>query len=95
MAHSTVIGFGLFMGMMSLKMRFAWWPVHPLGYALASTYGMLYWWCPFLIALTVKSLAIRYGGHRSASYLRTAAFALILGDTMGTCLWTIVRSLKR
>jgi len=91
----TVIGFGLFMGMMSLKMRFAWWPVHPLGYALASTYGMLYWWCPFLIALTVKSLAIRYGGHRSASYLRTAAFALILGDTMGTCLWTIVRSLKR
>jgi hypothetical protein len=89
---ATGIGLTLFVTMMSLKTRLLWWPLHPLGYALASSYGMLYWWCPFLIALAIKGPVIRYGGHAAGRQLRTVCFALILGDTMGTCLWALVRS---
>src|SRR5713101_1968709 len=52
---------GTFVGGMSLglivvallgmaRQRFAGWPFHPLGYALANTNSMDYMWMPFLIA---------------------------------------------
>lgn len=85
----TIIGFGVFWITMTLRTSCSWWPIHPIGLALSTTYGMLYWWCPFLIAWVVKSLATRYGGHHAGAKLAAIAYGLILADTVGGCLWTI------
>jgi len=91
----TIVGFAVYGGMMLLRTGTSWWPLHPLGYALSSTYGMLYWWCPFLIALLVKGSVLRYGGVKANRWLRCLAFGLIVGDTLGTCLASFIYFLSR
>ena len=79
---------------MFLKTRLLWWPIHPAGFAVSSSWAMERLWCPLFIAWAVKSALIRYGG--AALYVRAIplAFGLILGDfTMGS-LWNIYGVVK-
>lgn len=45
-------------------------PLHPLGYALCSSWTMIVVWFPALLAWAVKSLILRYGGMRMYRQLR-------------------------
>jgi hypothetical protein len=56
-----------------LRLRFATFPLHPLGYAITCSYGSLVWG-PFFLVWLLKSLALRYGGM--AFYRRTVPFFL-------------------
>ena len=47
------------------RQTFTWWPIHPLGYALACTNSMEYMWCPFFLAWVAKLITLRYGGIRA------------------------------
>lgn len=78
------------LGLHALRMRFAWWPFHPLGYAISGSFSMSTMWMPMCIAWACKLLALRYGGL--AMYRRTAPFflGLILGDYLVGCLWPII-----
>lgn len=59
---------------------FAWFPLHPLAYALAPTWTMLVFWFPFFVAWIVKSSILRFGGIDT--YRKVAPFMLgmILGE---------------
>ena len=72
-----------------LRLRYAWWPFHPLGYALATTNSLDYMWFPFFIAWLIKSLVVRYGGIKM--YRATLPFflGLTLGDYVVPTLWGV------
>jgi hypothetical protein len=94
LAHGTagiaiVSGVVVTMAMMALTVRVPWWPLHPAGYAVSSSWAMTYLWCPMLIAWVVKSLVTRYGGNRAYHALVPVAFGLILGDMAGGCAWSV------
>jgi hypothetical protein len=56
---------GVFLTILSLlRARFFGSPFHPLGYAMACSYGQLLWG-PFLLVWLVKSILLRYGGHKA------------------------------
>ncbi|MBW3622614.1 MAG: hypothetical protein KY468_04310 [Armatimonadetes bacterium] len=58
-----------------------WWmtcPFHPLGFAMATSYGNLFWG-PFLIVWALKGLILRYGGHRLYVRLIPGFLGLALG----------------
>lgn len=95
--HTYAIGVGLVatLTMMTLTVKVPWWPFHPAGYAVSSSWAMMYLWCPMLIAWTVKSLVTRYGGNKAFRGLVPIAFGLILGDMAGGCLWSIVGLFKK
>ncbi len=78
----------LLLGM--LRLRFLWWPLHPVGYILSNSVPLAYGLFPFFIAWIVKFLVMRYGGLRL--YRTTLPFAtgLIVGDILNTTLWNIV-----
>ncbi len=82
-------GFGLVLALLlwRLRLQFSWWPLHPLGYALAVTPSMDYMWCPFFLAWLAKYLTVRYGGIKA--YRRALPFflGLILGDYVVPSLW--------
>jgi uncharacterized protein DUF6785/uncharacterized protein DUF6784 len=61
-----------------LRLRFAAFPLHPLGYVMTCSYGSLIWASFFLVWL-FKSLALKYGGM--AFYRRT--IPLFLGFALG------------
>lgn len=83
--------FGLTMtGLLAvLRQRVPWWPLHPIGYALATTQSMDYMWCPFFIAWAAKWLTLRYGGIRAYRIALPFFLGLILGDYVVPTLWGV------
>lgn len=61
-----------------VRARFFGSPFHPLGYAMACSYGELLWG-PFFVTWALKSILLRYGGHKA--YL--AALPGFLGFALG------------
>ena len=74
---------------MFLRLHFLWWPFHPLGYAISSSWG-IHVWSSFLISWVVKLIVLRYGGLRA--YRQTVPFFLgiILGEYMVGGVWNLV-----
>jgi hypothetical protein len=81
------------LGMM--RLRFWWWPLHPVGYLAAHCWGMHWYSQAFFIGWVLKSLAVRYGGLQL--YRRTVpmAIGLIVGDMVNDMVWVIVRIVSR
>ncbi len=73
-----------------MRIRFLWFPFHPLAYALANSWGVSQLWMPLLIGSTAKFLMFRFGGL--SSYRRAVPFflGLILGEIAVGSLWTIL-----
>ena len=88
MAVAAGAGVVLFLGFM--RLRFWWWPFHPLGYIAANTWGGQWWYMPFLVGWLLKTLVIRYGGLRLYRALVPMAVGAIVGDVANTGIWTAV-----
>ena len=78
----------LVLGVMRLK--FWWWPFHPIGYIAANTWGSHWWYLPFFIGWAGKTLVIRYGGLRLYRATVPLAIGLIVGDLVNGGVWTAV-----
>jgi len=61
---ATVSGGALLALLTAVRSRFFGSPFHPLGYAMACSYGELFWG-PFLVVWAIKSILLRYGGHQA------------------------------
>jgi len=74
----------------TLRTRFVWWPLHPIGYVVAQTFTMDWLWCPTFIGWACKALVLRYGGMNA--YRRTLPFflGLVVGDMVVSSLWTLL-----
>ena len=70
--------FGLFL--MIMRIRFLWWPFHPAGYAVSSTYGMRGLWSMFFVAWLVKWMILKHGGLKAHRRALPLFFGLILGE---------------
>jgi hypothetical protein len=73
-----------------LKMRFIWFPFHPLGYALSNSWGVSQLWMPLLIGSTAKFLTLRFGGLRSYRKALPFFYGLILGEIVIGSLWSLM-----
>lgn len=78
----------VFLGLM--RLRFLWWPFHPIGYLAAFTWGMHLYYMPFFVGWLVKTLTVRYGGLRLYRKLVPAAIGLVIGDLLHEVLWGLV-----
>jgi Family of unknown function (DUF6785)/Domain of unknown function (DUF6784) len=81
-------GFTVTVGMAMLRARTSGFPLHPLGYAVASSWGMGQLWSCMLVASIAKWLTLRYGLNL---YRRITPFflGLLLGDLLVGGLWTV------
>ena len=52
--------------------------------------GLIWIWCPFLIAWLLKSTIVRYGGQRLYRRLIPLFLGLVLGNYVIGCVWAIV-----
>jgi len=58
---ATVTGVGVEFVLLACRKFIVGFPLHPLGYAAACSYGNLIWW-PFFVVWLAKSIIVRYGG---------------------------------
>jgi len=70
-------------------MRFFWFPLHPVGYALSGNWSTNLLWLSLFIAWFVKLILLRYGGLRL--YRRAVPFflGLIIGEFVMAGFWNI------
>jgi hypothetical protein len=80
---AILFGFGFTTFLMLMRSYFIWWPLHPVGYAIANTNTMSSTWLPFLIAWLLKILILRYGGARLYRISIPFFLGLIAGDLLG------------
>jgi len=76
--------------MLVMRIRFLWWPLHPVGYVISGKWGIGRIMFPLMIASAVKWAILKFSGLRA--YRRSLPFflGLILGDfVLGSILATI------
>lgn len=90
-ASMGFVGVG-FLGSMLLgwmRVRFLWFPLHPLAYAIGNSWGVHQLWVPLLIGSTAKFLMLKFGGLRTYRKALPFFFGLILGEITIGSLWTL------
>ncbi|MXX39372.1 MAG: hypothetical protein F4Z85_15145 [Gemmatimonadetes bacterium] len=70
--------------------HWAWWPLHPLGFAASMAWVMDHIWFSIFLAWFVKTLVLRFGG--AALYQKTVPFFLgiALGQIVTAGVWLII-----
>ncbi len=83
------IGFGIAFLLQFLRVRLPWWPLHPLAFAVTSSWEINLVWGPLFLAWIFKTMILRYGGrggfHRSLPFF----IGLMLGQFVVGSLWNI------
>lgn len=86
---AIIVGFGVAFLLQWLRVRLPWWPLHPLAFAVTSSWEINLVWGPLFLAWIFKSLILRYGGrggfHKSLPFF----FGLMLGQFVVGSLWNI------
>jgi len=86
---ALMLGLLFSLGLAVLRMSLAWWPLHPVGYAISGAWTMTELWLPILIGWLVKLLLLKYGGARSFRPAVPFFLGLIMGDFMVGGFWTL------
>ncbi len=87
----TGIGAAVMGTLLFLRHRFIWWPLHPIGFPIASTYTIVYYgWLSIFLAWMMKSVVLRYGGIAAYRALQPFFLGLILGEFATACLWVLL-----
>jgi len=73
-----------------LRLNFVWWPLHPLGFVMATSWASLNLWFSLFLGWLFKLITIHYGGLRGYTKVRPLFLGLILGDVLGAVGWIIV-----
>ena len=73
-----------------VRLRFFWWPLYPIGYAISGTWAVNFFWFSVFISYFIKLAMLRFGGVRT--YRRAAPFflGLILGEFLVGSVWGIL-----
>ena len=91
----AAVGTGITCLLAWIRLTFLQFPFHPLGYALASTQLMSYFWFSIFIAWLVRLLGLRLGGVRMVrNHLQPYMIGLILGSVAAVLIWDAVAVYK-
>jgi hypothetical protein len=63
-----------------MRARFYWWPLHSLGFLMASTYPAQNLWFPFLIGWMTKVVVLKFGGGVMLRKVRQFWLGVIVGE---------------
>ncbi|NIO32978.1 MAG: hypothetical protein GTN75_14450, partial [Gemmatimonadetes bacterium] len=73
-----------------LRLNYVWWPIHPLGFVMATSWASLCLWFSLFLGWLFKLITIRYTGLRGYVRFRPLFMGVILGDVVAALLWIIV-----
>ena len=79
-AIAVGVGFLFALFLQAMRVQFAWWPFHPLAYAVSGSWEMNLLWMPLFVAWAVKSTLLRYGGMKMYQTSLPFFYGLILGQ---------------
>lgn len=73
-----------------MRQRHLWWPFHPIGFAVGTTWIMDQIWFSAFICWLIKLCIVRYGGLRAFRRARPIFLGLILGQFTCNGVWLVI-----
>ena len=81
----------LFMGFLLLmQAKLYWWPFHPIGYLIGTTYIITWFWFSIFLAWLAKVLIQQYGGKPAYEKTRDFLLGMVLGQFAAGGFWILV-----
>jgi hypothetical protein len=78
---SAAIGFGLVLALAAIRLRFTWWPIHPLIIVMFGSFGFIgKYGGSFLIGWFIKAIITRLAGPSKYGELRPLMIGIVVGD---------------
>ena len=74
----------------ALRVRYIWWPLHPVGYAMSFITYLNREWLSVLIGWAAQTTLLRYGGHTAFRRARPFFLGLILGAIVAAGVWLLI-----
>jgi len=87
---ATLAGMLFMGGLLFLQAKFYWWPFHPIGYLVGTTYIVTWFWFSIFIAWLLKSTVQRYGGRPAYESTRDFLLGMILGQFAAGGAWIVI-----
>ena len=87
---STGVGAAIMAVLIFLRTRLLWWPLAPIGFPLAGIWLMERLWFSVFLAWLIKSVFLKYGGHKPFKLFRPMFLGMILGQFSGSALWLAI-----
>ncbi|MFW5698837.1 MAG: DUF6785 family protein, partial [Planctomycetota bacterium] len=84
-------GAGIVASLGVLRMFFAWWPLHPIGFLAATSYPAWLMWFSFLLGWAWKAGVMRYGGPGAYRRLKSVAIGMIAGEMTALILFILLK----
>jgi len=91
MAFLTMgIGAVTMWGLTFMHRTHLWWPLHPIGYLMGASWPMINFWFPVMLGWLVKTLVLRFGGHKVYKRLLPGFLGLIFGEFASAGMWLVI-----
>lgn len=87
---ATGVGVGWVAILAFFRLHFVWWPFHPVGLAVSSSWSMGMLWFPMFLSWLIKTLLLRYGGSRAYRPAVPFFVGLVLGEFVIGSLWNLL-----
>jgi hypothetical protein len=84
------LGAGLMFGLTLMRRTFYWWPIHSLGFLVASSWSIMEVWFSFLLGWLVKVVIVKFGSGPLLREARTFFVGVICAETAVVGVSTIV-----
>jgi hypothetical protein len=72
-----------------LRLRFSWWPLHPVLFLVVATHPMARFNHSFLLGWAIKEAVTRWGGQRTYQQCKPFMIGLIAGDLLGALVFMV------
>lgn len=76
--------------LMFMQRNFLWWPLHPLGFAIGANGWLNNLWFSIFLAWLIKSLVLRYGGHKLFTAGQPLFLGFVLGQYSAAGVWVVI-----
>ncbi len=71
-----------------MRMKFLWWPFHPVGYAISMNFGVDYIWFTIFLGWLIKSIIMKFGGLKALRRASPFFLGVILGEYAIGSFWS-------
>jgi len=88
--YPVLTGLGLVLVCSWLRLRYNWWPIHPVLFLVWGTFPMTMMAASFLVGWAIKSGITRFGGSRAYKDFKPFFVGLVAGEFMAGIFWSIV-----
>ncbi len=73
-----------------MRLRYVWWPLHPVGYLCVGTWPLGQLWFAIFLGWLLRTVVLRFGGSTLYTRARPAMIGVIVGEAVAAGFWLVV-----